>query len=214
MKRILLILLISSSAIVSEAQVLPYAKVGLTMSTFNGGNSDNRLKGSMDLGIGIDKKYNDDWDIGFELNNTLMGTAQKDGYLSTGVKFDKIRVHLYYLNLRGRMIKRINSRLSLGGGAQVGANYYGKTIIRRGIRRDVEGEDDFKSLDWGLLFEGRYNISPAVFVYSNYYFGVRQVFLQSEGEEVDLRNRSIQVGLGFKLTKIKNAKGYFKNLVN
>jgi hypothetical protein len=206
--RIFLLIILCTVAVSSEAQLILSTKLGVTMSTLETGNPDNKFKPSLDIGFGGDIKLDDKWDLSIELDNSLYGTMATRDHDPTGEE-EKLFVHLYYMNFRTKATYKFSNRFSLGLGPQAGVFYYGKTVIKRGIKREVQGEDDFTTMDYGLLLEGRFNLLPELYVYLNYYHGLNQIFLNDVGEDHNVKNRAFQMGLGVRLHHPAKLKKYF-----
>jgi len=197
-KKILLILfIISSLQSYGQVKVGSSIKFGTTLANFTDGPDTIKSKLDYDFGIEVFARLSSKWSVDLEWDNCTYGTRTHNPD-----KTRRLRLHLYYANFRIRGNYHFTDRLSAGLGFQYGINYLGRTVITEGIKKEVTGEDDFKSFDYGPIAEIRYRFTTKFYFYSNGYYGLNQINLKKRGTR-NIHNQAAQFGIGLYLGKTR-----------
>ena len=158
MKKILtLLLLFTIISTQAQIKVGTAIKLGGTLANFTDGPDTLKSKLDYDLAFEVFIKLNKKLSFDIELDNCTYGTRTHNAD-----KTRRLRLHLYYTNLRFRGNYHFNDKISIGIGYQYGINYLGRTVITEGIKKDVTGEDDFESVDYGPIMEIRYRFASGL----------------------------------------------------
>jgi hypothetical protein len=173
-----------------QIKIEPSLKMGVTLANFTDGPDTLKSKMDYDFAFEVFAKLNSKWSLDLEWDNCTYGTRTHNE-----AKTRRLRLHLYYTNIRLRATYSINDRLSTGIGFQYGINYLGRTVVTEGIKKTVTGEDDFKSFDYGPIAELRYRFADGFFAYANGYYGLKQINLKSRGT-TNIHNIATQFGIG------------------
>lgn len=191
MKKFILLLFITIPFVgMSQIKIGSGAKLGMTLANFTDGVDTIKSKLDYDIAFEVFAKINKKWTLGLELDNCTYGTRAHNPDKSR-----KIRVHLYYANLRLTGNYHITEKLVASAGWQYSINYYGRTVVVEGIGKFVTGEDDFASRDSGPFAELRYQLYKNAYFYANGYYGLNQINLKKR-DQYNVHNIAAQFGLG------------------
>lgn len=194
MKKILVILCLWSTVeAYSQIKIGSSIKLGTTLAHFTDGPDTIKSKLDYDIAFEVFAKLSPKWSVDLEWDNCTYGTRTHNPD-----KTRKLRLHLYYANFRIRINYNITDRLVAGVGFQYGINYIGRTVITEGIKKEVTGEDDFKSFDYGPIAEFRYRFADNVYLYANSYYGLNRINLKKK-ETRNIHNMAAQFGVGIYL---------------
>lgn len=180
MKKIVLALVCAVMSLGAFAQVSYGVKAGFDMTNFVGSDVDHKMMPNYQVGLFVEKKFNDKF-----------GIAPEAAFAAQGGKPNDVDFQVNYINVPVMLKYYATEDLAIDFGPQVGFNVYSKL-------EGVDMKDATKTVDFGLGLGGTYNLAENFFLQARYTMGLTDAF-KSEGLiKNNAKNGNIQLSVGYR----------------
>lgn len=172
-------------------------KGGLNVANLTGDeDEDNSSKVGFHLGGFVEIKVSDKFSVQPELLFSTQGTKFEETVLGTLVEY---KTNLSYLNIPVMAKYYVAEGFSLEAGPQIGFLTSAKYKIEsEGNESEVDGKDDFESVDFGVNFGAGYDFTENLSVGLRYNLGLSNVYKTEAGDDFKNSNNVFSVSLGYK----------------
>jgi hypothetical protein len=200
MKKVLLVAVLVTAAVVSQAQVRFGAKAGINIATLGGDDLDDAEGKKSNTGFYFGGLVNIPLSSNFAFQPELIYSAKQ------GLEFDddgdEVNLNLNYINIP-LMLQYMSNGFVVEAGPQIGFNISSK-YKTMGI--EVDFDDAIKGIDFGANFGLGYITNSGFGFNARYNLGLSNI----AEEDGDIKNRVFQVGVvymfGAKAGKTGKAK--------
>lgn len=182
-----------------NAQEVEYGvKGGLNVASLRGSDKGFDSRGGFHIGGFAEIKMSEQFFLQPELLFSQQGT--KGTFLElAGAQLYEVEntIRYDYLNIPVMLKFYFLKDFSLLAGPQIGYLVSAKEKIKvKSISLQTDVKNELKELDFGFNFGMGYNFTKSVFAEATYNLGL--TYLGKESEMQDIRNRVVQVSLGYK----------------
>ncbi|MBD3581998.1 porin family protein [Flavobacterium selenitireducens] len=194
------------SALSAQAQEKKFefgVKAGAQLSTFAGDFEEAEALAGFHVGGLVNYHFNENFSVQPELLLSMQGAESGDEYWDGEVRYENMRVELFYLNMPV-LVKYHFAKvrgLSVGAGPQVGVllsakQKYDSVVFGDRDENENDIKDDVKPIDIGLVGDVEYKLKNDIF------FSVRAnvgfVNINDDGSNDKTRNSVVSLSAGYR----------------
>jgi opacity protein-like surface antigen len=175
-------------------------KGGLNVANISGDIEDNSSKVGFHVGGFVEIKVSDKFSVQPELLFSTQGAQREysEDFGGTVVSINE-KINLSYLNIPVMAKYYVAEGFSLEAGPQIGFLTSAKYKFEaEGEEEEVDGKDDFESVDFGLNFGAGYDFTENLSAGLRYNLGLSNIVKTDAGNDNKFQNSVLSVSLGYK----------------
>ncbi|MBE6316981.1 MAG: PorT family protein [Bacteroidales bacterium] len=203
MKKVFVLIAAAIVSMSAMAQVQFGAKVGFDLTHFWGEDAPHGIQPNYQVGLMLEYKFSPKFAIAPEVVFAAQGgKATADVYDDDvdGLIKAKGTFHTNYINVPLMLKFYATPNFSIDFGPQAGFNVYSKMTASGKLanveaKESIDLKDNTKTVDFGVVLGGTYNLTENAFVQARYTLGLTNVFDIPDSHE---KNGNVQIAFGMK----------------